>query len=251
MNVVGQVDSALLEAVRGERLDSVEGAFAYSGGEDLTKPGLGDRRRTRLTLGGPDGRTYELYLKRYSGGLAVREFANISAARAAGIPTMQGVIWGRRARRSYLIVTAVPGDAIERCGQDFLTRHAGDGAAAELTARLAELVRRFHAAGFVHRDLYSSHVFLDESQGRTRLYLIDLARMFSPRWRRFRWRVKDLAQLKFSMPPRWVEDCWDDFLTAYLGREGAARAGRYDRAIGGKVAAMHRRQQKKKEAAAR
>ena len=251
MNVVGQVDPALLEAVRGEGLDSVEGAFAYAGGEDLTKPGLGDRRRTRLTLAGPDGQTYELYLKRYSGGAAVREFANISAARDAGIPTMQGVIWGRDARRSYLIVTAVPGDAIERCGEDFLARHAGDGAAAELTAGLAELVRRFHAAGFVHRDLYSSHVFLDESQERPRLYLIDLARMFSPRWRRFRWRVKDLAQLKCSMPPMWVEDCWDDFLTAYLGWRGAARAGRYDRAIRAKVAAMHRREQRKKEDAAR
>lgn len=251
MKVVGQVDSALLEAVRGEGLDTVEGAFAYAGGEDLTKPGLGDRRRTRLTLPGPDGRTYELYLKRYGGGSAAREFANISAARAAGVPTMQGVVWGRRAGRSYLIVTAVPGDALERCGEDFLARHAGDGAAAELTARLAELVRRFHAAGFVHRDLYSSHVFLDESQGRTCLYLIDLARMFSPRWRRFRWRVKDLAQLKYSMPPRWGKDCWDDFLTAYMGREEAARAGRYDRAIGGKAAAMRRREQRNKEDAAR
>jgi len=81
-----------------------------------------------------------------------------------------------------------------------------------------DLVANLHAAGHVHRDLYASHIFLDAEGGRVQLYLIDLARVFVPRWRVFRWRVKDLAQLKYSMPPAWVEAHWDGFLAAYLRR---------------------------------
>ena len=212
----GQVDPDLWVAIRRERLDTFEGAFAYAGGEDLDKPGLGARRRTCLHLTDTTGRTHKLYLKRYGPdrqrgrplsrrphqSVAAIEFANIGVARSAGIATMQGLLWAAEsgiapsAGRSYLLVTAVPGEALERCGESFLARHVDDDKAAELTASLAELVRRLHLAGHVHRDLYASHVFLDESAGDVSLYLIDLARMFAPRWRKFRWRVKDLAQLK-------------------------------------------------------
>ena len=58
-------NEALLEALRRERLDTTEGAFAYAGGEDMNKPDLGHRRRTRISLADGTGRTHELYLKRY------------------------------------------------------------------------------------------------------------------------------------------------------------------------------------------
>jgi len=261
MSTVNIASGELAGLLADAGLDTVEGAFACHRGHDLCKPGLGARRRTRITLTGPDGKPHQLYLKRY-GPLRFRdrlrrlitlgpvspaaaEFENILAAGRAGVPTMDAIAWGQEtglpllaARRSYLVVSSVPGDAIERCGEEFLASRPD--AAEQLTDRLAQLVAALHAAGYVHRDLYASHVFLDASGDEVSLYLIDLARMFAPLRRKFRWRVKDLAQLKYSMPPPWVEACWDGFLDAYLAR-CPGRRDRCDRAIDRKVTAMRLR----------
>jgi len=260
--IADDVPEALLEAVRRAGLDSFEGAFSYEGGADLNKPGLGHRRRTRVELADGHGAAHVLYLKRYGPqalGEAVRrwwargrrmspalvEFENIRAAHQAGVPTMQAVACGEDrcplgAGRSYLIVTAVPGEAMERCFEAYLDAHDA-AAVAEITRRLAGMVRRLHQAGYVHRDLYASHVFLDESAGRDDLYLIDLARMFRPRVRKRRWRVKDLAQLKYSMPAAWVAGYWQALLADYLA--GVSDRGRrvWDGLIDRKVESMLRR----------
>ncbi|MDY6912954.1 MAG: lipopolysaccharide kinase InaA family protein [Planctomycetota bacterium] len=261
---------SLMDALRREGLDSVEGAFGYAGGEDLHKPELGHRRRTRLCLEDDDGRKHEVYLKRYDCEPFFRrlrrwltygirrspasiEFDNIRTAAAAGLSTMPALACGQEQRflrdgRSYLFVAAVPGESLERCGDEFLAgHHDTPQAVSELTAALAEMVRKLHAAGYVHRDLYAAHVFLHEADGRIELYLIDLARMFQPRWRRFRWRVKDLAQLKYSMPDRWVEPCWQKFLATYLGRDWARHLDCYRRAVDRKVADMRRRAQRRRK----
>ena len=263
---------AVRAALRRAGLDTVQGAFNYAGGEDLDKPGLGGRRRTRVETVDEAGRTHVLYLKRYGpqpvvaslrrwwthrrrASAARVEFENIRLARAAGVPTMQAVGADEDpcpigALRSYLVVTAVPGDALERCFDAFCARHADDGRVADVTGKLARLVRTLHGAGFVHRDLYASHVFLDDSSGEPQLYLIDLARMFAPRWRKSRWRVKDLAQLKYSMPAAWLESHWPAFLTEYLRGAGAAAGGRLVRAIDRKVASMRRRAERRRARAA-
>jgi len=267
MTVSGAENSELTGLLAGAGLDTVDGAFAYGGGRDLSKPGLGTRRRTRIELTAPDGATHVLYLKRYGperlwdrwrrfmtygrSSPASVEFENIRAARRCGVATMDAVVFGHEmgfggisARRSYLVVTAVPGDAIERCGVKFLAAHAADDGVRQLTDKLARLAGALHGAGFVHRDLYASHVFLHASADGVSLYLIDLARMFAPRWRTFRWRVKDLAQLKYSMPASWVQSHWDEFLGTYLDSCGRS-AERYSRAIDRKTASIRRRAQRR------
>ncbi|MHC4982882.1 MAG: lipopolysaccharide kinase InaA family protein [Planctomycetota bacterium] len=261
------VDTALLEAVRRAGLDTVEGAFAFRGGDDLEKAGLARRQRTRFRLEDANGRAHELYLKRYGrepligrvrrlltygwgGGPAAVEFANVAAARSAGLPTMEAVACDEQAGwcgpvRGYVILTAVTGDALERTFEEFLSRHGDDEAVERLTMKLAQVIRVFHGSGYVHRDLYASHVFLDDSQGRMAVYLIDLARMFRPRWRRFRWRVKDLAQLKYSMPDSWTDRYWEVFLAAYLGSDADRNFARFARAVDRKVMWMRRRQGRK------
>ncbi|MDP6633888.1 MAG: lipopolysaccharide kinase InaA family protein [Phycisphaerae bacterium] len=262
-------NSGLVDLLSDAGLDTVDGVFAYGCGEDLVKPGLGTRRRTRIELTASDGAAQVFYLKRY--GLeklgdcwrrlltygrcspASVEFENIRAARCCGVSTMDALAFGHEmgfgglfGRRSYLVVTSVPGDAIERCGQEFLDAHAGDDGARRLTDELARQVAALHAGGFVHRDLYAAHVFLHDSPDGVSLYLIDLARMFAPRWRMFRWRVKDLAQLKYSMPAAWVENHWDEFLSAYLAACPGDRQ-RYSRAINRKEASIRRRAQRRAE----
>lgn len=265
MNTTSQDVSSLLAALKREGLDTVYGAFAHKGGQELVKKGLGHRSRTRLSITDDAGQKHELYMKRYgpdplvarlrrwftygwgcsAGGIEVE---NIRAARRAGVGTMREVIFGEEPNkpgppRSYLVVTAVPGDALERCFRQFQQDHAADVEA--FTRDLADLVRRLHDAGYVHRDLYASHVFLDCLADRVQLHLIDLARMFRPRWRAFRWRAKDLAQLKHSMPGDWIDNYWDAFMRQYIQQRGQRLWWRYSRAIDRKVASMRRRTKRK------
>lgn len=266
------IDPAILAAVRRAGLDTVKGAFAFGGGAELSKPGLGYRQRTRIELRDEHGRTHRLYLKRYAReplgqwlrrrvtygwdvGPAAVEFANIAAAKAAGVATMRAVACDEQGgccgpARGYIIVAAVPGEALERALPSFLSRHGQGDAVKRFTMKLAALVGALHGSGYVHRDLYASHIFLDEVRDGLELYLIDLARMFRPRWRRFRWVVKDLAQLKYSMPDGWVDAYWDVFLKACLGEKGGGAFGRFRRAIDRKVARMRRRAGRRRAAEA-
>jgi len=267
MTVECPPDSELYGLLIDAGLDSVDGAFAYGGGEDLVKPGLGTRRRTRIELTGSDGSPRTLYLKRYGPerpgdrwrrlrtygrcSPASVEFDSIRAAQACGVSTMDAVAMGHEmgccglfAQRSYLVVTSVPGDALERCGQEFFAAHRSDGGAEQLTSELARQVAALHAGGLVHRDLYAAHMFLHESADGIELNMIDLARIFAPRWRMFRWRVKDLAQLKYSMPADWVDACWEAFLDAYFDRCSGDRV-KYSRAIDRKAASIRSRAERR------
>ncbi len=233
------MNSVLAQAVKNAGLDTLQGALAHEGGQDLDKPGLGKRRRTRLEATDAKGRTQTLYLKRYGreglwqvfrgwldtrcwSSSAGREAENIRRCRAVNVRTMEVLAWDQQSSRgpSYLVVSAVAGDALERCGEAFLQQRMS--LIPEMTDRLADQVRRLHSAGLYHRDLYASHVFLSEGEDGVDVFLIDLARVIRPWLRSQRWRVKDLAQLKYSMPPTWVEQFWPRFLAGYCGAEGGA-----------------------------
>ncbi len=263
-----QCDEGLWTALASQRLDTLDGAWAYGGGKDLVKAGLGQRRRTRLEVVDELGREHRLYMKRYGREkwsqrvrraltYGVRrspagvEFDQILAVRQSGVATMHALLADEEigllsAKRSYLIVDEVPGEALERCFQAVCDR--GDAALLEtITLRLAILATTFHRAGLVHRDFYASHIFLDETDAGPELYLIDLARVFAPRpMRQFRWRVKDIAQLKYSMPPEWVEQYWPMFLEAYWsGMHSDRSMERWGRAIDRRTRAMQRRWRRK------
>lgn len=267
MPSVVRCDGPLLNAIRYEHLDTVDGACLHQGGEDLPKPGLVRRQRKRLTLVDETGHKHLLYMKFYGRekllealrrwrqtgvrvSRAMTELGNIDGVRKLGIPTMEALVCvdepSRLGRgRGFLIVTTVPGEALSRCMDDYLRRHADSPERVEhLTDQLADLVATLHGGGYVHRDLYTPHVFLEESESGQTLYLIDLARVFRPRWRRFRWRVKDLAQLKYSMPAEWVSGHWERFLDGYFGGQTDQRAAA-ERAIDRKADWMRRRTERK------
>ena len=88
-----------------------------------------------------------------------------------------------------------------------------------LIAEVARVARRFHEAGYNHRDLYCCHFFINESEaGRFAVRLIDLQRVQHRRHFRRRWIVKDLAQLAYSAPRERVK-CTHKmaFMRTYLG----------------------------------
>ncbi|RPI58220.1 MAG: hypothetical protein EHM48_10415 [Planctomycetaceae bacterium] len=78
------------------------------------------------------------------------------------------------------------------------------------------------------------------------LYLIDLARVFSPKCRRRRWFVKDMAQLKYSLPDDWLAKHWQTLLDAYFGQLVFNRSTEaFAAEVDCKVATMRRRQQRR------
>ena len=244
----------LLEVIRLNALDRMDEAFSFSQAVDLTRPGLGHRTYFKLDLKDAAGRPCVMYMKRYEReplswrikrlltygwhkSPASVEVANVRGAAQAGVPAIDHGYANEESdllgvKRSYVILSAVTGQALEHCGQDFIDRHADQPEAlARLTDALAELAATLHGSGYVHRDLYTSHIYLEQVAGELRLRLIDLARMFRPRWRGFRWRVKDLAQLKYSMPPQWTDQYWARFMDGYLQRLTPPRAEQYQLAV--------------------
>ncbi len=243
----------------GSGLADLQAFFAWHKGERLDKAGLGGwRQRWRITLAGPDGSPRVMYLKRFDrpplgrqvdrwklGRLwtatAAIEWQNAMQLQAMGVRAARAVGFGQQMtgpweRRSFVLLDAVEGESLERwlprtmppveAERDWHGRHAG-------IDRLAGFIAAFHAAGFVHRDLYLCHVFVRGAEagypadGGDVFTLIDLQRVFRPRWRRRRWMVKDLAALNFSAPADRVSR-WDRlrFLARYMRafeRGGPAR----------------------------
>lgn len=209
------------ELVRVHRLDSFERLFDRSLGQLLNKPGLaGWRQRVRLKLAESGGERV-LFVKRFvdpprsmsrqvrRSGTMARSIAGVEWHRLmqlqqAGVLCPEPVALAEelsrgREIRSAVVMTAVPGDALERWmpqwGQFDAERRR------EIARCVAGIVAHFHAEGFVHRDLYLSHLFYDPTlpTGEA-IHLIDVQRVVRPRVRRQRWIVKDLAAMNFSTP---------------------------------------------------
>lgn len=261
------VNTPLGMSIRRAGLDTVEGAFACQEAEDLAKPGLAHRRRGRVVLHDETGRRHEMYLKRYAseslpvrlrrwwtygfgGGPAGLERRNIARVSRLGIATMRAAAWGCQggllgATRSYLLVTGVPGEALSRVEQGPIAGKTD--LARRMTQALADLARTLHAGGLAHRDFYASHIFLEETPEGPRLHLIDLARVLAPRLRRWRWIVKDLAQLRYSMPEDWRNNWWRDFLGWYRPGASPRTYRRIHYAVEAKVALMRRHEERRLE----
>ncbi len=154
------------------------------------------------------------------------EAQNIGRLTAAGIGTMRLVAYGqgisgRRRGESFVLTEALDGyEPLD----DFVEARFPNGIGEDrndfyrLIDAVSDLARRFHAAGFNHRDFYCCHFFVKEEGGRFEIRLIDLQRMQYRRSRRRRWIVKDLAQLAYSAPSAAV-DCKAKvrFLKGYFG----------------------------------
>jgi lipopolysaccharide core heptose(I) kinase len=215
-------------------LDTFDKVMSFAGGRVMRDfPG---RRTVRLELASPSGAPLAFFLKRYepeylSTGRRIlrrlrwpsaqdearREWDGIEALRAVGIRTATPVAYGQRTEgglvcRSFLITEEIRG------GQE------GDRYLSSLPAaqrgrfleRAAELARRLHAAGWVHKDLYVSHILVapGETPGSDpELFLIDLQRLMKTGPWRERWRAKDLGALAYSAlkagaSPRDLFDAW-------------------------------------------
>lgn len=191
---------------------------------------LADRENWRLELHGPHGRPQGVFLKKHHvrtwlgrlrarlglgpGQTAARAEAQcVQALADDGIDVMRLVAYGEHLRADGLLESFVLTEELVGHTQldHFLRRRFGPLDAertaadrvdlARLIAQVADVARRFHEAGYNHRDLYCCHFFIREpSPGTFEAKLIDLQRVERRRRLRRRWIVKDLAQLAYSAP---------------------------------------------------
>ena len=197
------------------------GALLETPGENrLDKRGLASwRQRLVLALNTSNG-VQRCYLKRFTQPPLRQQFKNLLAGFAStaevefhwirkltelGIAAPQVVACGSRRNgfrevASLLLTAELHGESLEK----WLPRRAsslGRSMKRSLSQSLAALVARLHNAGLVHRDLYMSHIFVaTNGKNDINLSLLDLQRVARPRWRKWRWIVKDLAALNYSTP---------------------------------------------------
>jgi heptose I phosphotransferase len=205
---------------------------------------LPDRENWRLEVA-HQGRRHVLFLKKHrarsfiermrswvgarrSITAARHEAENVAALKRAGIETMRVIAFGEETRgaqmESFFMTEELSGftqldhflrqrfvPAAERIYQDNDLK--------ALVASVADVSRRFHSAGFNHRDFYCCHLFIQEFPGpRFAVRLIDLQRVELRHWLRDRWVVKDLAQLAYSAPRERVGRTLRlAFIKRYLG----------------------------------
>ncbi len=203
-------------------LSRVEDFFSASGNA-LSKPGLGKRYRAKLGLKHASG-LCSVFYKRYAGEqlrslvqrwledgvrlpIACREVRVSEALQSVGIATFKPLAWGwqgtwGRHQKSFVVMSELEGKSLERwLAESPLSESHSDWIKKKiLVGNVAALARRFHGAGWFHRDFYLCHIFIEESGSDIKLSLLDLARVFRPRWRIERWLIKDLAQLDYSTP---------------------------------------------------
>lgn len=206
-------------------LDTLEGLFSGAAGESLDKPGLDAwRERVRLTFNGEPGPRC-VYLKRYANPPPAARWEVCRSG--SGAASVAGVEWawmqrlehdgiacprrialgesmrGRREHRSAILIEAVGGRSLESwaCRTPSPPRRQ----VRKIMQLTANLVGRFHGAGYVHRDLYLAHIFVTpDGEHPAGVTLIDLQRVFRPTCCRLRWIVKDLAALNYSTPSTLV-----------------------------------------------
>jgi heptose I phosphotransferase len=242
--------------------------FTSEGGRRLDKSTLPTwRTRLALDLLNGDGRRHRVYLKRYYRPPLGAQLRRIVAGRrstadverhwsellqAAGI-AVPGVLafcestLGWLEKRSAILLSQVPGDSLER----LLETDTGRPTRSALRES-AKFIAAFHRQGFIHRDLYACHLFVDGYRSpHPRFALIDLQRVMHRPMRFNRWRVRDIAQLDYSVPKtvvglrdrlRWLKE--------YLGarRLDRRRYARLIRRIAAKSASIAARDARRKRA---
>lgn len=201
--------------------------FRRIGERDNAKVEFGDGRRAGF-LKRHWSRSHLTWLQesRLTGAVgppALQEIEGIQLCRQAGISTPSIIAAGYQHRDaswrsdSFLITEAVNGVSAE----EFARSEQLNGSRGQaLLVSLGHTTRRLHAAGLVHRDLYWCHFFVrEDAQAGFAVTLIDLQRVFHPHRRRWRWKLKDLAQFVFSMPESFANaDSVSTWFRAYLDK---------------------------------
>jgi len=159
-----------------------------------------------------------------------------------GIASAQPVAWLADRRAQLIVTAAVPGRSLDAWAVD--AAHEGwlDEVFAYACQVVAPLARQLHGNGLIHRDFNCAHLFVVDPREMTRPAVIDVERVFRPRWRRRRWHVKDLASLLASSPVAVPTRVQLRFLKSYAPDLSGAQLRRLAGAIRQKAQRIGRHQ---------
>jgi len=226
--------------------DSFESAWDYQAGKTIKR--IKDRSVIRFEIQ-IAGRKRIFYLKRHNPefvGLqrilalftkklisseGKREFENICDFRKGGLGTVTPVAAGQRSVKffwvqSFLITEDFsPFISLEymlRDNPEFFMGEKGSGRKRNLINKIGVFARKMHKQGFNHRDFNATHVLLhykDESDIPD-IALFDLQRVDRSSVPRFRWIIKSLAELNYTLPESiFDEEDRISLLLSYKGRK--------------------------------
>lgn len=185
----------IMRSVPGRSTTCIE-LRTFSGGPQIAylkryeRDYLGNSQRLLRRLGWPA-----------AGDEALHEWNALWQLRSAGFCTAQPLAAGQMTEqgcvtRSFLLTAEIEGGiAAHEFSKTLSPRRRR-----QLALSIATLTGDFIRAGFAHRDYYLSHIFVVEKPGPVPwdLYLIDLQRVFRPRWLAIRWMIKDLGALAYT-----------------------------------------------------
>jgi len=226
--------------------DSFESVWKYQGGETIKK--IKARSVIRFEIQTNSGKKY-FYLKRHNTEfvgikriLALfspkpvlsegkREFENICDFRKGGLGTVAPVIAGERFVKfcwvqSFLITEDFfPFISLEymlRDNPEFFMGENAIGRKRNLINRIGVFARKMHKQGFNHRDFNATHILLyykDKSDA-PNIALFDLQRVGRSSVLQFRWIIKSLSELNYTLP----ESLFDEedrifLLLSYKGKK--------------------------------
>jgi hypothetical protein len=134
---------------------------------------------------------------------------------------------------SFLITEAFhPFVSLERIinrRPEFLQGPEGEKRKTLLVEEIAHLARHMHRSGFNHRDFNATHVLLwyDDKSDTLKLALFDLQRVDRRRFFRFKWFIKTMAELNYTLPDTLFTA--QDRLHLYLSYKEKRRLNFWDR----------------------
>jgi hypothetical protein len=197
--------------------------YHYAGGTLVKK--IKERSVIRMEIGPHDGNNV-FFLKRHfdtapdipalighwlsgrsiSGGMS--EFENICEFRENGLPTVTPVAAGERrigfSRFESFLITKdfAPYLSLESMIYDHPERLSGVERKQRIISAVACLARNMHIKGFNHRDFNATHVLIGPENAiePLSLGLFDLQRIDRKKWLRFKWFIKTMAEVGYTMP---------------------------------------------------
>jgi len=229
-------------------LTSIEAVFNFQAGQNLQKSNMA-KHRTRIQIDLINPQT-TLFLKRYNKPSVWFQLKNWLAHRTrastadfdrlpcdqlakAGINTPKIIAYGSQwgpifEKRSFIITQKLPSAcSLEKKLPSFFYNSSplqNVNQKQKFINALADFTAKFHKTGYCHRDFYLAHIFTDEKQN---FYLIDLQRAFKSILLRYRFRLKDLAQLYYSAPGRIFSRA--DRLRFYIRYTGRKKVSSLDK----------------------
>ncbi|HBN26239.1 MAG TPA: hypothetical protein DD405_02070 [Desulfobacteraceae bacterium] len=221
--IINREYQALLEQ---HQLGSFEALFRFQGGEAAKT--IRERSVTRFEVEAGGAKT-TFYLKRHKLSFVgikrllalffpntlvsegIKEFKSICDFRASKLATVVPVAAGEKFVNffwveSFLLtedfspfiqledlVTAQPA---------FFKGREGRSVRQRLLKEIAVFAQRMHARGFNHRDFNTTHILVkyNAADHRPELAVFDLQRVDKARLFRFRWMIKSLARVNYSLP---------------------------------------------------